>query len=60
MLPEFRISKDVRELLGNKQVPTALTGGLKRENYVSYFSTLINMEELHLEVSIFKLIVLFI
>lgn len=27
MLPEFRISKDVRELLENKQVPAALTGG---------------------------------
>lgn len=50
-LPEFKISKDVRELLGNKQVPWTLMGGLRWENYICYFTTLINMEELHLEVN---------
>ncbi|XP_062084560.1 probable RNA helicase SDE3 [Humulus lupulus] len=48
-LPEYNISNDVRELLQNKQVPETLMEGLRRDNYVSYFSTLINMEELHLE-----------
>ncbi|KAJ7978064.1 P-loop containing nucleoside triphosphate hydrolases superfamily protein [Quillaja saponaria] len=49
MLPEFEIPKDVRELLENKQVPIILSKGLTRENYSNYFSTLLIMEELHLE-----------
>ncbi|KAJ4841105.1 putative RNA helicase sde3 [Turnera subulata] len=48
-LPEFPIPQDVRELLQNKQVPGVLEGGLSRENYATFFSTLLIMEELHLE-----------
>lgn len=50
-LPNFPISKDVRKLVENKKVPVVLTESLFRENYAAFFSTLINMEELHLEVS---------
>lgn len=48
-LPNFPISKDVRKLVENKKVPVVLTESLFRENYAAFFSTLINMEELHLE-----------
>ncbi|KAJ4840716.1 hypothetical protein Tsubulata_023462, partial [Turnera subulata] len=48
-LPEFPIPQDVRELLQNKQVPGGLEGGLSRENYATFFITLLIMEELHLE-----------
>lgn len=47
----FEIPTNVRELLENKQVPEAITKGLTKENYATYFNTLIIMEELHLEVS---------
>lgn len=50
-LPMFEIPTNVRELLENKQVPEAITKGLTKENYATYFNTLIIMEELHLEVS---------
>lgn len=49
-LPEFPIPMDVRELVANKQVPQVLLKGLVRKNYFSFFSTLLVMEELHLEV----------
>lgn len=48
-LPMFEIPTNVRELLENKQVPEAITKGLTKENYATYFNTLIIMEELHLE-----------
>ncbi|KAK9292346.1 hypothetical protein L1049_020312 [Liquidambar formosana] len=48
-LPSFDIPNDVRELLENKQVPEVIKEGLMIENYVAYFSTLLMMEELHLE-----------
>lgn len=48
-LPQFSIPKDIRELLQNKHVPEVFTEGLVRENYNAYFSTLLIMEELHLE-----------
>ncbi|KDP23615.1 hypothetical protein JCGZ_23448 [Jatropha curcas] len=48
-LPEFPIPKETRELLENKQVPDVLVEGLKMKNYATFFSTLLIMEELHLE-----------
>ncbi|GLT47611.1 hypothetical protein SLA2020_212970 [Shorea laevis] len=48
-LPKYPIPKDVRELIENKQVPDVLTEDLVRKNYASFFSTLLIMEELHLE-----------
>lgn len=49
-LPHFDIPKDIRELLENKQVPEVINEGLVRENYAAYFTTLLIMEEIHLEV----------
>lgn len=49
-LPQYPIPKDVRELIENKQIPDAIRGGLTRENYAPFFKTLLNMEELKLEV----------
>ncbi|XP_057961607.1 probable RNA helicase SDE3 isoform X2 [Malania oleifera] len=48
-LPDFPIPNDVRELLKDKQIPKVITEGLMRHNYAAYFTTLIIMEELHLE-----------
>ncbi|EEF49717.1 ATP-dependent helicase NAM7, putative [Ricinus communis] len=48
-LPEFPIPKGIRELLENKQVPDVLLEGLRRKKYASFFSTLLIIEELHLE-----------
>ncbi|XVF06253.1 hypothetical protein REPUB_Repub06bG0031900 [Reevesia pubescens] len=48
-LPEFPIPKDIRELIENKHLPDVLAEGLTMENYVVFFSTLLVMEELHLE-----------
>ncbi|KAI8024585.1 putative RNA helicase SDE3 [Camellia lanceoleosa] len=39
----------VRELVENKQVPEVITQGLMKENYATYFNTLLNMEELYLK-----------
>lgn len=49
-LREFEIPQSVRLLLENKQLHQVLSEGLTRENYAVYFSTLLIMEELHLEV----------
>lgn len=48
-LPKYPIPNDIRELVENKHVPDVLTEDLVRKNYVAYFSTLLIMEELHLE-----------
>ncbi|KAH7573814.1 hypothetical protein ACOSQ2_007978 [Xanthoceras sorbifolium] len=48
-LPRYDIPKDVRELIESKQIPDAIEEGLTRENYASYFKTLLIMEELQLE-----------
>ncbi|KAI8024587.1 putative RNA helicase SDE3 [Camellia lanceoleosa] len=39
----------IRELVENKQVPEVITQGLMKENYATYFNTLLNMEKLYLE-----------
>ncbi|KAJ7954859.1 Regulator of nonsense transcripts 1-like [Quillaja saponaria] len=48
-IPRFDIPNDIRELVESKQIPDAVNRGLTRENYVSYFKTLLIMEEIHLE-----------
>ncbi|EEF45264.1 ATP-dependent helicase NAM7, putative [Ricinus communis] len=48
-LPRYDIPMEVRELIESKQTPDAVTGGLTRENYASYFKTLLIMEEIHME-----------
>ncbi|KAF8388088.1 hypothetical protein HHK36_026754 [Tetracentron sinense] len=48
-LPQYVIPKNIRELVESKQIPEAITKGLTRENYAAYFSTLLIMEEIHME-----------
>ncbi|OMO98913.1 putative RNA helicase SDE3 [Corchorus olitorius] len=48
-LSQFPIPKNIRELIENKHVPDVLAEGLTKENYIAFFSTLLVMEELHLE-----------
>ncbi|CAI9108746.1 OLC1v1008426C1 [Oldenlandia corymbosa var. corymbosa] len=48
-LPTYAIPKDIRDLLGQKQVPDAIYDGLTRQNYVFYFHTLLALEEIKME-----------
>ncbi|GAB2217620.1 hypothetical protein Droror1_Dr00000820 [Drosera rotundifolia] len=48
-LPLYEIPKEIREVVESKQIPDAVNEGLSRTNYVSYFKTLLVMEELQLE-----------
>ncbi|PWA73276.1 RNA helicase SDE3 [Artemisia annua] len=48
-LPDYPIPKDIRDVIQNKGVPDALMEGLTKKNYVPFFKTLINMEEIKLE-----------
>ncbi|KAJ8768373.1 hypothetical protein K2173_021526 [Erythroxylum novogranatense] len=48
-LPRYEIPKNIRELIENNQIPDAITSGLTRRNYASYFKTLLIMEEIQLE-----------
>lgn len=48
-LPSYPIPKDIRKLVENKDTPTGITEGLKKENYCNYFTTLLNMEEIKME-----------
>ncbi|KAK9086893.1 hypothetical protein Syun_029287 [Stephania yunnanensis] len=48
-LPKYEIPIDLRQLLESKQMPQVILNGLSRENYASFFSVLIIMEELKLE-----------
>lgn len=48
-LPQFAIPQDIREIVEAKQVPEVITEGLNSSNYYRYFSTLLVMEEIHLE-----------
>ncbi|XP_010256116.1 PREDICTED: probable RNA helicase SDE3 [Nelumbo nucifera] len=48
-LRQYEIPKDVRELIEKKQVPGVIGEGLRKGNYADYFSTLLVMEEIHLE-----------
>ncbi|KAI3752033.1 hypothetical protein L2E82_23135 [Cichorium intybus] len=48
-LPEYPIPKSIRDVIESKATPDALMEGLTRKNYVLFFKTLINMEEMKLE-----------
>ncbi|OMO85646.1 putative RNA helicase SDE3 [Corchorus olitorius] len=48
-LPWYNIPKDIRELVESKQTPEAITAGLTRNNYASYFKNLLFLEELQVE-----------
>jgi len=50
-LPQHAIPENIRELVQNKQIPNVIMEGLNRKNYASFFSTLLAMEEIHLEVN---------
>ncbi|KAJ0034179.1 hypothetical protein Pint_24783 [Pistacia integerrima] len=49
-LPKYAIPKNMRELIESKQIPDVIQEGLTRDNYCSYFETLVIMEEIQLEV----------
>uniref|UniRef100_A0A1D1YSN7 RNA helicase n=1 Tax=Anthurium amnicola TaxID=1678845 RepID=A0A1D1YSN7_9ARAE len=49
ILPQFAIPMDIRELIERRQVPDVIMEGLSNKNYATYFSTLLIMEEIHLE-----------
>lgn len=49
-LPEYKIPSQMRELLQDKRVPEVLQQGLERKNYTEFFTALLIMEEIHLEV----------
>ncbi|KAE8729102.1 P-loop containing nucleoside triphosphate hydrolases superfamily protein isoform 1 [Hibiscus syriacus] len=48
-IAEYPIPKNIRDLIENKHMPDILAEGLTKENYAAFFSTLLVMEELHLE-----------
>ncbi|KAJ9700394.1 hypothetical protein PVL29_005951 [Vitis rotundifolia] len=48
-LPQYVIPNDVRELVEGKQTPDTILEGLTRDNYESYFKTLLIMEEIRME-----------
>ncbi|OWM74299.1 probable RNA helicase SDE3 [Punica granatum] len=48
-LPQFPIPGEVREILERRQLPDSIRGGLAAENYVDFFTALLNLEELQLE-----------
>lgn len=52
-LPRYDIPKNIRELIESKQIPDVIKESLTRENYCSYFKTLVIMEEIQLEVYIY-------
>lgn len=52
-LPRYDVPSEIREVLGRKEIPSAVREGLKRDTYVYYFMTLLNMEEIQLEVKNF-------
>lgn len=49
-LPSYPIPKDIRNLIEQKQIPDAIKDGLTKENYASYFQTLLVLEEVKMEV----------
>lgn len=50
-LPEYRIPKKMRDVIQSKEIPDTLMEGLTDKSYVSFFNTLIMMEEIKLEVN---------
>lgn len=50
-LAEYPIPKFIRESVENERVPDGITEGVTRANYGIYFTTLINLEEIQVEVN---------
>lgn len=48
-LPSYPIPGDVREMIENKQFPDVIGEGLRRDNYIAYFRTLLAIEEIKME-----------
>ncbi|KZV56274.1 hypothetical protein F511_00271 [Dorcoceras hygrometricum] len=48
-LPNYPIPANIRDMVLNQQIPTAVGEGLTKTNYGSFFKTLIAMEEIKLE-----------
>ncbi|KAL2469853.1 putative RNA helicase SDE3 [Abeliophyllum distichum] len=48
-LLEYRVPVHIRDMLNNKQIPDPVNEGLTEENYGSFFTTLLNMEEIKME-----------
>lgn len=57
-LPRYDIPKDIRLLLESNEVPQVVEDGLTKRSYVTYFKTLIIMEEIQLEVMVFVFLLL--
>ncbi|XP_015079544.1 probable RNA helicase SDE3 [Solanum pennellii] len=48
-LPSYPIPGDIREMIENKQFPDVIGEGLRRDNYIAYFRTLLAIEEIKME-----------
>lgn len=49
MLPEYPIPQHLKNSIELKQIPDAIKDGLTKENYFSYFQTLLVLEEIKME-----------
>ncbi|CAH9136634.1 unnamed protein product [Cuscuta epithymum] len=47
--PDYPIPREVRELIEKKLTPDVIIEGLKRETYLTYFKTLLAIEEIKME-----------
>ncbi|KAH0665897.1 hypothetical protein KY285_027103 [Solanum tuberosum] len=48
-LPSYPIPGDIREMIEKKQFPDVIGEGLRRDNYIAYFRTLLAIEEIKME-----------
>ncbi|GAV89955.1 AAA_11 domain-containing protein/AAA_12 domain-containing protein [Cephalotus follicularis] len=48
-LPRYDIPQKIRRMVESKEIPDSIRDGLTRDNYASYFKTLLIMEEIQLE-----------
>ncbi|XP_072980559.1 probable RNA helicase SDE3 isoform X1 [Typha angustifolia] len=48
-LPKYAIPLDIREIIEHKEIPHVVLEELNINNYAKFFSTLVVMEEIHLE-----------
>lgn len=48
-LPSYPIPGDIREMIEKKQFPDVIEEGLRRDNYIAYFRTLLAIEEIKME-----------
>ncbi|PHT78647.1 putative RNA helicase SDE3 [Capsicum annuum] len=48
-LPSYEIPGDLKEMIEQKQFPDVIGEGLRRNNYITYFRTLLAIEEIKME-----------